>query len=74
MNTTKERKEKESKVKESKLKVNKQTLFSETEFLDIEIFKAAFIGSQYEEANFEYYHEVIKNWSDSNGEKKLSPV
>jgi hypothetical protein len=68
----KERKGKESKVKESKLKVNRQTLFSETEFLDIEIFKSAFIGTQYEEANFTYYHEVIKNWSDSNGEKKLN--
>jgi hypothetical protein len=68
----KERKEKESKVKETKVKVSKQTLFSETEFLDIDKFKAAFIGSQYEEANFTYYHEVIKNWSDSNGEKKLN--
>jgi hypothetical protein len=68
----KERKEKESKVKESKIKVSKQTLFSETEFLDIDKFKTAFIGSQYEEANFTYYHEVIKNWSDSNGEKKLN--
>ena len=68
----KESKGKEIKEKESKVKVSKQTLFSETEFLDIEKFKAAFIGSQYEEANFEYYHEVIKNWSDAKGEKKLN--
>jgi len=67
----KESKVKESKLKESKVKVSRQTLFSETQFLDIEIFKAAFIGTQYEEANFAYYHEVIKNWSDSKGEKKL---
>jgi hypothetical protein len=67
----KERKEKESKVKETKVKVSRQTLFSESQFVDKEIFKAAFIGTQYEEANFEYYYEVIKNWSDSKGEKKL---
>lgn len=70
-NKVKEKKEKESKVKETKVKVSRQTLFSETQFLDIEIFKSAFIGTQYEEANFAYYHEVIKNWSDSKGEKKL---
>jgi hypothetical protein len=71
-NAIKERKVKEIKVKETKVKVNRQTLFSETEFIDKEIFKAAFIGTQYEEANFEYYHEVIKNWSDSKGERKLN--
>ena len=70
-NKGKESKLKESKVKETKVKVSRQTLFSETQFLDIEIFKSAFIGTQYEEANFAYYHEVIKNWSDSKGEKKL---
>ena len=58
---------KESKVKESK--VNK--LFSETEFIDIEIFKQKFIGSIYENANFNYYHEIINNWSSSGGNKKL---
>lgn len=68
----KERKGKEIKEKKTKVKVNRQTLFSETEYLDIENFKAAFIGTQYEEANFAYYHEVIKNWSDSKGEKKLN--
>ena len=68
----KERKGKEIKEKETKVKVNRQTLFSETEYVDIENFKAAFIGTQYEEANFAYYHEVIKNWSDSKGEKKLN--
>jgi hypothetical protein len=70
-NAIKEIKGKESKVKETKVKVSRQTLFSESQFIDKEIFKAAFIGSQYEEANFEYYYEVIKNWSDSKGEKKL---
>jgi hypothetical protein len=28
------------------------------------------LGTQYEHANFDYYFEVIKNWSDSKGEKK----
>ena len=67
----KESKVKESKLKERKVKVSKLTLFSQTKYIDIEIFKSAFIGTQYEEANFEYYHEVIKNWSDSKGEKKI---
>ena len=62
-NTTKEKK---SKVKESKLK-----LFNETEFIDIEIFSQKFIGTQYENANFNYYHEVINNWSSAGGNKKL---
>ena len=59
-------KEKKSKVKESKLK-----LFNETEFLDIEIFSQKFIGTQYENANFNYYHEVINNWSSAGGNKKV---
>lgn len=63
----KKRKEKEIKVKESK--VNK--LFSETEFVDIEIFKKKFIGTIYENANFNYYHEIINNWSSSGGNKKI---
>lgn len=62
----KKRKEKEIKVKESKLK-----LFSETEFIDVEIFKQKFIGTQYESANFNYYHEVINNWSSAGGNKKV---
>ncbi len=71
-NKVKESKVNKSKIKEIKIKVNKQTLFSETEYINIENFKACFIGTQYEEANFAYYHEVIKNWSDSKGEKKLN--
>jgi len=68
----KESKVKESKEKETKLKVSKGsslTLFSEV-FNDIKIFKSKFLGTQYEHANFDYYFEVIKNWSDSKGEKK----
>jgi hypothetical protein len=60
------RKEKEIKENKSKLK-----LFSETEFIDIEIFSQKFIGTQYENANFNYYHEVINNWSSAGGNKKV---
>ena len=68
---TKDNKEKEIKVKETKVKETKVKLFSETEFIDIEIFKQKFIGSIYENANFNYYHEIINNWSSSGGNKKL---
>lgn len=64
---------KESKVKEikeKKSKVNSTTLFVDSEVNTIEKFEQSFIGTQYEVANFNYYFEVIKNWSDSKGEKK----
>jgi hypothetical protein len=69
---------KESKVKEIKgkeIKVNKRKVVGTTLFVDsdvntIEKFEQSFIGTQYEIANFNYYFEVIKNWSDSKGEKK----
>ncbi len=70
----KERKEKEIKgkeIKEKKVKESKVlTLFSESIYNDVKIFEASFLGTQYEGANFTYYHEVIKNWSDSTGNKK----
>lgn len=63
---------KESKVNKSKVKESKvNKLFSETEFVDIEIFKQKFIGTIYENANFNYYHEIINNWSSSGGNKKI---
>lgn len=64
---------KESKVKETKVKERKvvnATLFVDSEVNTIEKFEQSFIGTQYEVANFNYYFEVIKNWSDSKGEKK----
>jgi len=67
---------KESKGKEIKeSKVNKRKVVGTTLFVDsdvntIEKFEQSFIGTQYEIANFNYYFEVIKNWSDSKGEKK----
>ena len=64
----KESKEKETKVKERK--VSTQTIFRDSIYNDFEIFKQSFLGTQYEGANFNYYYEIIKNWSDSKGEKK----
>lgn len=57
------------KVKESKPKKTDH-LFSESPFFDLETFSKQFTGTQYEGANFHYYHEVINNWSASNGNKK----
>lgn len=57
--------------KEKDVKIKKTDhLFSESPFFDLETFKAQFTGTQYAGANFEYYHEVINNWSVSNGNKK----
>jgi hypothetical protein len=75
---TEDNKGNESKVKEIKekeIKVNKRKVVGTTLFVDsdvntIEKFEESFIGTQYEIANFNYYFEVIKNWSDSKGEKK----
>ena len=66
----KERKVKESKVKETKVK-NLPTLFKDSIYIDIEVFTSSFVGTQYENANFNYYHEVINNWSNSGGNKKI---
>jgi len=46
-------------------------LFRDSIYIDIEIFSSTFIGTQYENANFNYYHEVINNWSNSGGNKKI---
>jgi len=70
-NAIKESKGKE--IKESKVnkrKVVDTTLFVDSDVNTIEKFEQSFIGTQYEIANFNYYFEVIKNWSDSKGEKK----
>lgn len=69
----KESKLKETKVKETKpneSKVKTLTLFRDSIYNDIEIFRSAFLGSQYEGANFNFYYEKLRNWSDSNDNKK----
>ena len=67
---------KESKGKEIKeRKVNKvkeiPILFRDSIYNDIEVFSAAFNGTQYESANFNFYYEKVKNWSDSKNNKKI---
>ena len=66
----KEIKEKETKVKQTKVKVL-PILFRDSIYNDIEVFSAAFLGTQYESANFNFYYEKVKNWSDSKNNKKI---
>jgi len=72
---TEDNKGKESKVKESKVNKTKlkdiPILFRDSIYNDIEVFSAAFIGTQYESANFNFYYEKVKNWSDSKNNKKI---
>jgi hypothetical protein len=49
----------------------KAVLFSDSEFADKERFKGGLAGSDFEAANLDYYHEIIKNWSLSKGAKKV---
>jgi len=46
-------------------------LFRDSIYNDIEVFSSAFIGTQYEFANFNFYYEKVKNWSDSKNNKKI---
>ena len=46
-------------------------LFRDSIYNDIEVFSSAFIGTQYESANFNFYYEKVKNWSDSKNNKKV---
>ncbi len=50
---------------------NVPILFRDSIYNDIEVFSAAFIGTQYESANFNFYYEKVKNWSDSKNNKKV---
>jgi len=59
-------------INKTKAKVKEiPILFRDSIYIDIEIFSSTFIGTQYENANFNYYHEVINNWSNSGGNKKI---
>ena len=68
-NAIKERKGKEIKGKE--IKANQPHLFSESGFCNFEKFESAFIGTDYEVADLRLYFELVKNWSESKGAKKL---
>jgi hypothetical protein len=71
----KESKEKEIKGKETKVNKTKvkdiPILFRDSIYNDIEVFSASFLGTQYEGANFNFYYEKVKNWSDSKNNKKV---
>ena len=45
-------------------------LFKNDELYIFNNFKEKFLGSKYENADLEYYHECVKNWADSSGAKK----
>lgn len=61
---------KEIKLNEKKVKENSKVAFAQSPISTIDEFKKAFIGTQYEQANFEYYHELISTWAASKNEKK----
>jgi hypothetical protein len=61
---------KEIKVKQTKVKVL-PILFRDSIYNDIKVFSEAFLGTQYEGANFNFYYEKVKNWSDSKNNKKI---
>lgn len=50
---------------------NQPHLFSESEFSDFTKFESAFTGTDYEVADLRLYFELVKNWSESKGAKKL---
>jgi hypothetical protein len=44
--------------------------FKESEFFDKTVFEQALVGTQYEQANVDWYHENLNNWSESKGETR----
>ena len=70
-NAIKESKGKE--IKEKKVIKGKvlPILFRDSIYNDIIVFSASFLGTQYEGANFNFYYEKVKNWSDSKNNKKV---
>jgi hypothetical protein len=45
-------------------------LFKDSPYADKLRFMQAFAGSEYAGANLDYYHEIVKNWSESKQAKK----
>ncbi len=58
------------KVAQKKKEAASDLLFSESPHADKMRFKEAFIGTEYETANLDYYYEVIGNWSQSKAARK----
>lgn len=49
----------------------KPHLFSQSPFYDFLKFEQAFYGTDYEVADLRIYYESVKNWSESEGAKKM---
>ncbi len=47
-----------------------QKIFRESEFFEKERLAAALFGTRYQEADLDYYHEAMLNWSDGKQAKK----
>ena len=59
-------------INKTKVKVKDlPILFRDSIYNDIIVFSASFLGTQYEGANFNFYYEKVKNWSDSKNNKKV---
>ena len=58
----------------AKKEKKKNILFRDSEIFLMEKFKAAFAKGKYSDADFEYYHEAVLNWSDGGGNKKIDWV
>jgi hypothetical protein len=63
-------KPKEGSANPKKVLPKPDLLFAESPYADKTLFVAAFSGSEYETASLEYYHELIKNWSESKQARK----
>lgn len=70
-NAIKESKGKEIKEKKVIKVKDIPILFRDSIYNDIIVFSASFLGTQYEGANFNFYYEKVKNWSDSKNNKKV---
>ena len=70
-NAIKESKGKEIKEKKVIKVKDIPILFRDIIYNDIEVFSSSFLGTQYEGANFNFYYEKVKNWSDSKNNKKV---
>jgi hypothetical protein len=59
-------------INKTKAKVKEiPILFRDSIYNDIKVFSESFLGTQYEGANFNFYYEKVKNWSDSKNNKKI---
>jgi len=67
----KEEEKEEEEEKEGAVKKQKAHLFADSKFIDLEIFEAQFSGTDYEYCDLKIYHEKVKNWSASGGNKKI---